>query len=158
MVALSCGTAALGQANRPAPRPSNAPQAEAIPRASFIQTMNAEFNKMDADKNGALTRQEIESFHRATSILVAQRRNSALFQALDKDRNGQLGPAEFAGLPMNIPQPDAARELALIDGNRDGKATVVEYRVGKLVNFDRMDADKDGIVSPSEMRAAGLIK
>lgn len=155
MLAASCTTAAIGQA---APRAGGSVQAEPIARANFIQTMDAEYRKMDADKNGALTRQEIEGYHRATSIVVAQRRNVAMFQALDKDRNGQLSAAEFGGLPMNIPQPNAAQELSQIDGNRDGKSTLIEYRIGKLVNFDRMDGDKDGVVSPAEMRAVGLIK
>ena len=44
------------------------------------------------------------------------------------------------------------------DANRDGSVTLVEYRAGKLVNFDRMDTDKDGIVSAAEMRAAGIIR
>ena len=35
---------------------------------------------------------------------------------------------------------------------------MVEYRTGKLASFDRMDADKDGIVSVAEMKAAGVIK
>ena len=113
---------------------------------------------MDADKNGSLTRKEIEDFQRATSVLVAQQRNVALFQALDKDKNGQLSSVEFGGLPMNVAQPNAAQELAQVDGNRDGRATLIEYRAGKLVNFDRIDADKDGVVSPTEMRAAGVIK
>lgn len=153
VLAASCGTAAVGQ--RPAASP---PQPEPIARANFILTMDAEFKKMDADKNGSLTRNEIEAFQRATALLAAQQRNAALFQALDKDQNGQLSAAEFGGLPMNVPQPNAAQELAQVDTNRDGKVTMVEFRAGKLVNFDRMDADKDGVVSPAEMRAAGLIK
>ena len=153
LLAVSCGTGAMGQQ-----RSATAAQPEPVPRATFILAMETEFRKMDADKNGSLTRQEIEGFQRATSVLVAQQRNVALFQALDKDKNGQLNSVEFGGLPMNVAQPNAAQDLAQVDGNRDGRATLIEYRAGKLVNFDRMDADKDGVVSPAEMRAAGLIK
>jgi Ca2+-binding EF-hand superfamily protein len=129
-----------------------------VPRTAFISIMDTEFKQMDADKNGILTKKEIEDFQRATAILVAQRRNVALFQALDKDKNGQLSPAEFANLPMSIPAPNAAPVLAQTDTNRNGSITMVEYRTGKLASFDRMDSDKDGIVSIAEMKAAGIIK
>ncbi len=152
MLAVSFGAAAVGQ------QPSSGAGPQPIQRSMFIQTMDAEFKKMDADKNGAVTRKEIEDYQRATSLVVAQQRNVALFRALDKDQNGLLSAAEFGSLPMNVAQPNAAQDLAQVDGNRDGKATLIEYRSGKLVNFDRMDADKDGVVSPAEMRAAGLIK
>ena len=120
--------------------------------------MDLEFKRMDADKNNVLTRKEIEDFQRAVSMILAQRRNAALFQSLDKDKNGALSPGEFAGLPMNVPVPNAAPVLAQTDGNRDGSVTLVEYRAGKLVNFDRMDTDKDGVVSAAEMKAAGILK
>ncbi len=120
--------------------------------------MDAEFRKIDADKNGILTRKEIEDLQRAISGLAARQRNVGLFQALDKDKNGQLTPAEFAGLPMNAPQPNAAPVLTQVDGNRNGQVSLIEYRVGKLVNFDQMDRDKDGVVSVAEMKAGGLIK
>ena len=120
--------------------------------------MDTEFRKIDADKNGILTGKEIEGYERATAGLAAKQRNVDLFQALDTDKNGQISPVEFAGLPMNVPQSNAAQVLAQVDGNRDGRATLIEYRVGKLVNFDRIDADKDGVVSLAEMKAAGLIK
>ena len=129
-----------------------------VPRTQFIQVMDTEFKQMDADKNGILTKKEIEDYQRATSILIAQQRNIALFQALDKDKNGQLTPAEFANLPMTVPAPNAAPVLAQTDTNRDGQITMIEYRTGKLASFDRMDADKDSIVSVAEMKAAGLIK
>lgn len=124
----------------------------------FIATMDAEFNKMDADKNGILTRKEIEDFQRAISGLVARQRNVAFFAGLDKDHNGQLSPDEFARLPMSVAQPNAAPVLAQVDGNHDGQATLIEYRAGKLLNFDRMDSDKDGVVSLAEMKAAGVVK
>jgi hypothetical protein len=155
MVATSCATGAMAQG---AQRGSAAIQPNPIPRAAFITTMEAEFRKMDADKNGSLTRKEIEDFQRAVTVAMAQQRNVALFQALDKDGNGQLSTAEFGGLPMSTARPDATPVLAQVDRNRDGQATLIEYRAGKLVNFDQMDSDKDGVVSVAEMRAAGIIK
>jgi len=120
--------------------------------------MDAEFRGMDADKNGIITRKEIEDLQRVASVLAARQRNAELFQALDMDRNGQLTSAEFAALPMNVAQPNAAPVLAQVDGNRDGQATLIEYRAGKLVNFDRIDTDKDGVATVAEMKAAGVIK
>jgi Ca2+-binding EF-hand superfamily protein len=120
--------------------------------------MDTEFRKMDADKNGILTKKEIGDFERAMSAVVSANRRRALFTALDADHNGVLTPAEFAHLQLPA-QPIAANMiLSQTDLNKDGQVTVVEYRTGKLVNFDRMDTDKDGVVSVAEMRAAGLIR
>jgi Ca2+-binding EF-hand superfamily protein len=155
--AAACAAAAVAQTGpRTAPPTTGGPVP--VARTDFIQTMDLEFKRMDADKNGTLTKKEIEDFQRAMAAFTAQRRNVVLFQALDKDKNGQLTPAEFAGLPMQMPQPNAAPVLAQTDGNRDGQITAVEYRAGKLQNFDRMDIDKDGVVSVAELKAAGLIK
>lgn len=129
-----------------------------VPRSAFIATMDTEFRQMDADKNGTLTRLEIEQFQRAMSNLRAQARAQALFNRLDSDRNGQLSPAEFARLPIAPPAADAAPVLAQTDLNKDQSVTLVEYRTAKLANFDRMDADKDGVVSVAELKAAGIVK
>lgn len=112
---------------------------------------------MDVNKNDVVTRMEIEQFQRATAAVRAQARSRAAFAALDADKNGQLSPTEFDRL-QSIPQPNAAPVLAQADLNKDGTVTLVEHRTAKLANFDRMDADKDGIVSVAEMKAAGLIK
>jgi hypothetical protein len=150
-------TASGAHAAPPAAAPTNAGPVP-IPRTTFIETMDSQFRLMDADKNGILTRKEIEDFQRATAMLVAQERNVALFKALDKDKNGQLSPAEFAALPMNVPAANAAPVLAQTDGNHDGQVTLIEYRAGKLRNFDAVDADKDGVASLAEQKAAGIIK
>jgi hypothetical protein len=44
------------------------------------------------------------------------------------------------------------------DGNRDGRISMIEHRTATLANFDRLDTDKDGIVTPAEMKAGGIIK
>ena len=143
-------------AGKPAPAKTVAPVP--VPRTAFIQTMDSEFVKMDADKNNLVTRAEIEQFQRATGLLQARAQARGIFAGLDADKNGQLSVAEFERLAATPPPPNAAPLLGQIDLNRDGKITLVEYRTAKLVNFDRMDADKDGIVTVMEMKAAGLVK
>ena len=170
IAALLVPAAASAQQAAPASRPATAATAPAQParpgppapqprsRQLFIQTMDAEFRKIDADKDGKLTRGEIEAYQRVVATIGAQAANRSLFARLDKDRNGQLSAQEFAAVQAPPPRPNAAPMLAQTDLNKDQAVTLVEYRTGKLVNFDRMDADKDGVVSPAEMKAAGLIK
>lgn len=128
---------------------------QAISRSIFLANMDTEFRKMDADKNGTVTPAEIEGFDRAVSLLKAQAKNRQLFVRLDADRNGQLSATEFARLAS--PEPvNAAPMLTHMDINRDQAISLVEYRTATLANFDRMDADKNGIVTPAEMKAAGI--
>lgn len=129
-----------------------------VPRAAYITVQDQEFRKMDADRNGQVTRAEIEAFQRAAAVAEAQQRNRALFAQLDTDRNGQISPAEFARLNAPAPAVDGRPLLNQMDTNRDGQISLVEHRAGKLAYFDRIDTDKDGVVTAAEMRAAGVIK
>jgi Ca2+-binding EF-hand superfamily protein len=148
-----------------APRPAAAAPAvqqkpaaagkQPLSRAAFLSSVDSEFRKRDADKNGTVTRAELDAFERAVSVLKAQTQNRALFARLDADRNGHLSPAEFARLAAPR-QPNVDAELARYDGNRDKAITLVEYRTGTLANFDRIDADKDGIATVAEMTSAGV--
>lgn len=136
---------------------ATAQSAAPIPRATFLTVMDDEFRKMDADKSGQVTRAEIEAFERAVAVAEAQARNRAMFAQLDTDRNGQISLAEFARVTPSVPL-NAQPVIAEYDGNRDGQVSQVEYRTVKLGRFDRIDADKDGIASIAEQRAAGIIK
>lgn len=142
---------------RPAAPARSAQVAQPIPRATFIINMDAEYRRLDADRNGAVTRAEIEASERQNFQRQAMARNQALFRQLDADRNGQLSAVEFARLASTTPPPaNGVAMLGRFDTNRDGKVTLVEYRASTLVNFDRLDTDKDGIVTPAEMRAGGI--
>ena len=129
-----------------------------VQRSQFIATMDAEFKVRDADKNGIVTKEEIEAYQRSLFARANQERRAALFQQLDADKNGQLSKTEFGGLNLPTLPVDATPLLSTVDLDRNGRVTLVEYRTGKLRNFDRMDADKDGIVSVAEMKAGGVIK
>lgn len=137
----------LAQAAAPAPQP--------IPRAAFIGTMDGEFRKIDADRDGEITRAEIEQFQRAAAAARVQALRGQLFAGLDADRNGQISAAEFTRMPINPPRTDATT-LLRFDTSRDGKVSLLEHRTATLANFDRMDSDKDGVVSAAEMRAGGI--
>src|SRR4029450_3055142 len=107
LITVALGAPALAQASTP------------IPRATYLTVMDGEFRKMDADKNGQVTRQEVEGFQRAAAVAEAANRNRAMFAELDTDKNGQISPAEFAKVtpPATI---NAQPVIAAYDGNRDG--------------------------------------
>ena len=122
-----------------------------LPRADFIALMDADFKKRDLDQNGKATRAEVEEFTKRAAAAVAQEQNRELFQRLDIDKNGVITPAEFAAL---IPPPkfvDVSAEMIRFDSNRDQIITLVEYRTTTLANFDRLDLDKDGILTAAEL-------
>ena len=162
-IVVLAALAGQAEAAPPAKAPATAPAAQApavvpVPRTEFIATMDTEFRKMDADHNGILTKKEVDDFQHAMLGIEMDNRRRALFAALDADHNGLLTPQEFARLQLPTPEISSAPLFAQNDLNRDGQVTLVEFRTAKLANFDRMDTDKDGIVSPAEMKAAGLIK
>jgi hypothetical protein len=146
--AFAASTAFAQQAVEPAgPKP--------VLRAQFIASMDAEFGKLDGDKNGLATRAEIEQSERARAQASAEARNRAQFAQLDTNKNGQLSPAEFAKLIQPV-AVSAAPILARMDGNRDSQVSLLEYRTATLANFDRLDTDRNGVVTPAEMKSAGI--
>lgn len=137
-------------------QPSRQPEAQPIPRAAFLSNMDIEFKKMDSNHDGALTKQEVEAYQTSQIIAQVEARKRALFAGLDSDHNGVLSQAEFMRLPSNDAAPNAAPMIARFDGNHDGRISLVEYRAVTLGNFDRLDTDKDGVVTAAEMRAGGI--
>ena len=128
-----------------------APASTTVTRLQYIASMDGEFRKMDADKNGQLTRTEIEQFQAQQLAAQAQARNKSLFGQLDKDKNGQLSRAEFARIATPAPVANGQPMIARMDGNRDSQISIAEHRTATLRNFDRVDSDKDGVVTPAEM-------
>ena len=148
-------TSAVGQPKSPAkPTETNSPKP--IARAQFLASMDAEFRKMDSDRDGRLTPDEIEQFQKLQALAMAEARNRAQFAELDTDKNGQLSPAEFAKLATTPTAANAQPMLSRMDGNRDNLISLGEYRAATLANFDRLDRDRDGTVTPDEMKSGGI--
>lgn len=153
--ALLAGSPAFAQAKKSAAKPELA-GSQSILRANFIAQMDAQFGKIDSDKDGRVSGTEIEQFEKQRLLAEAQARNDALFDRLDVNKNGQISAAEFAKLVAEPAAVSAQPMLSREDSNRDGQISLVEHRAATVANFDRLDTDKDGIVSVAEMKAGGI--
>lgn len=162
-LAASPNAQEIGQAARaPTPPPAQAvrPLASNVPtdgpdisRSAFIQAMDADYRRRDLNSDGKITRSEVEQYERANALAQAQASNRALFLSLDTDRNGVLSPNEFSAMVKAPAFIDVSPIMQRFDQNKDQIITIVEYRTGTLFNFDRLDVDKDGVLTAAESKA-----
>jgi Ca2+-binding EF-hand superfamily protein len=89
------------------------------------------------------------------AALYTKRLNEA-FAKLDTNKDGQLSKAEFsAGSPVpQRPLADPAKVVSELDSNKDQKVSLTEFSATTLANFDRVDANHDGMVTPDEAQKA----
>ena len=156
---LAAMTLAAMIAAAPSPAQTKAAKAAAdqsLVRAKFAAQMDAQFRQIDTDQNGELTVAEIEQFEKAKALTEAQARNKAMFDQLDVNKNGQISATEFAKLVREPAAVSAQPMLSREDSNRDSQISLVEHRSATLANFDRLDTDKDGVVTAAEMKAGGI--
>ena len=116
--------------------------------------MDAQFRLRDTDGDGRITRAELAKFEQRTTQAAALEENARAFANLDSNKDGVLSKSEFAALVPKVPEPDVSPLMDRFDGNRDQAITLVEYRAATLANFDRLDADHDGVVTPAEISAS----
>lgn len=126
--------------------------AESVSRAKIAADAEAEFGRIDTNKDGQMSRVEIEAFQRVALAARATARNKAMFAELDSDKNGQISAAEFARATP-VPKPDASGVLS-IDTNKDGQISRAENSSARMASFDRFDSNKDGQLTAAEVEAA----
>jgi Ca2+-binding EF-hand superfamily protein len=135
----------------------SAAQPQQISRAQLSQQLDSEFKDLDASKDGKLTKPEIQAAmtRRATEAQAELRQQlKADFDKLDTNHNGQLSLSEYQAQASVAPRPEVVdARIQQLDTNKDGAISAEEYRNGTLTQFDRVDANHDGIVSAAEAGA-----
>lgn len=97
------------------------------------------FEALDSDKDGVVTRSEFDTWR------ADKRRDVIMF------RGGEGGPPPGPGRERR--EIRLLRNPENIDVNGDGKITFDEFAAPMKQHFDSIDADKDGSLSPQEMKA-----
>ncbi len=150
--ALPVAATAQGGATQGSAAPS-----QPLTRTVLANQIDGNFRAMDSNNDKTLTAAEIEAAQKVQAAKVQAslaQRVEAEFARLDSNKDGQLTLAEFrAATPTTRIKP-AAELLAQFDRNKDGKVTLEEHRAVPLANFDRLDSNKDGTISPQEQTAA----
>ena len=132
---------------------SSAGPVESVSRAKVVANAEAEFARVDTNKDGQMSRTEIETFQRAAAARIIAARNKAAFAVLDADKNGQISAAEFAKLNDTPIKVDPSSVLS-IDTNKDGQISLAEHRSATVETFTQFDTNKDGVLTAAEAKAA----
>lgn len=163
-LAAAGGVAVAQQAATQAPAP-RAMRADAdgdsrISQAEFVGRRLQRLTAADADRDGAVTPEEMRAIAQAR---MAQRADSR-FQRLDANSDGSISRAEFDGrrAARAGARPHRAARMHRGAGrmahhgqgaNMHGPVSIAEARARAEQAFTRLDADRDGFITPAERRA-----
>jgi Ca2+-binding EF-hand superfamily protein len=170
--ALCFGAPALAL-SAPTPKPATAP-AKSFTRAEMIQKVQDRFAKLDSNKDGFVTKDEMEAAQAAMRERFANRmqeRETAVFDRMDTNKDGSVSRAEFdaahkAMLAHRGGKPQGAMRgrgmhgamaegmFATADANKDGRISLQEATNAATAHFDSIDANHDGVLTRDEIRAA----
>jgi hypothetical protein len=136
--------------------PSGQPQGPTR-RADVQKSLDDNYAKLDADKDGMLSRAEIDRAQ-AEAVRNAQaalaHRMEQEFAKLDTNKDGALNIAEFRAATPAPRSVSTDEFLGRFDSNKDGRVSAAEFKNPPLAAFDRLDANKDGTLTPQEQAAA----
>lgn len=122
----------------------------------------AVFERIDADKDGFITQEEIAKFRPGNAGLPAAKKAKAKAQS-EKSEEGKsevktqenasddAKPAAPSTSEPAAPRKAFGPRLRAMDKDGDGKITREEYQ-GPPALFDRLDANHDGVLRPEEIR------
>jgi Ca2+-binding EF-hand superfamily protein len=111
-------------------------------RGTYEQRATKRFSELDLDKDGKVTKAEVEAVHEAR------------FAGIDSNGDGVLDSAELTAFHDAKRAEHAQERFDRFDEDGDGKLSVSEAPRFLLERFEVVDADGDGVVTAKEMAAA----
>lgn len=148
------GGVAVAQTAAPQ-RPARADMAQPVTQADFVQRRVERLRAADADRDGAVTAQEM----RAAGQAKRAERRAALFDRLDANKDGSISRAEFdAPRAEHVGRGHRGgmhRGAARMGRGGEGRFPIVIAEAERKATeaFVRLDADHDGTLTVQERRA-----
>ncbi|HEX2803046.1 MAG TPA: EF-hand domain-containing protein [Sphingomicrobium sp.] len=172
-VAAIAVSPAIGQ-SAPAEHPKMT--MEPMTRDALVQKVQAHFAKIDADKDGFVTKAEMEAARGSMRERMKQRMGQRMeqhgpemFDRMDANKDGSVSRAEFdaahQSMAGHMAQPGGKRirmmsgagmaghMFATADADNDGRVSLAEATAAAAAHFDKADANRDGSLTPEEMRS-----
>ncbi|HUG45299.1 MAG TPA: EF-hand domain-containing protein [Sphingomicrobium sp.] len=135
-------------------------------RAAVVARVQEHFAKLDADKDGFVTKAEAEAM-KAEKRKMKMGGHDKMFDRMDADKDGSISRAEFDAAHKAMAEkmakhrqmrmghgPLGPRMFEIADTDNDGRVSLEEATNAALARFDKADTDRDGILTAEEMRAA----
>ena len=145
-------------------------------RAGMVQMVQQHFAMLDTNKDGFITKAEMEAGKSAMNDRRAARkeeRGAKMFDRMDANHDGSITRQEFdsahqtmAGrmdgharrgmhrMGMMHAAGMGERMFDMADADKDGRVSLQEATNAAAAHFDRVDTNGDGTITPEEMRAA----
>ncbi len=114
----------------------------AVPRSENWHSGKMLIANYDTNADGIVTREELEAGLRQ------------YFRQADANRDGKLDPDEVAAANQRRISLDQSTAMPLIDWNLDGYVDFHEFAAGVRSQFEQLDLNGDGQVTPDEFRRA----
>jgi len=171
---LLAGSAALAQTPPPAPvAPMAHPMHDKVmTRAEVVAMVREHFGRMDADKNGAVTKTEIDGLHaemfkdfkgfQGGHVMMMGDPNAA-FDRLDTDKNGAISREEFGKareerIERRVVRREEVKEGAPKDGKEVRRHVMRMHGPGRFGSrmIVMADTNSDGQITLAEAEAMAL--
>lgn len=136
---------------------ATAPAAQPVTKARIQGEVKGAFDRLDTNKDGFVDKAEAQKgLDNAVSGAEKRRsdRISAAFAKLDTNKDGSLSRAEFDAITPKGRAPAGNPYITGNDTNKDGRVSLSEATAKANAEFDAIDKDKNGVISPQEARAA----